>query len=494
MKTKICLVLTASTLKENLSLVQLYRPWIDIVELRVDLLDQEERLHIRSFPELANIPCILTIRRNTDGGKFIEGEGSRIALFARGLAFADTDRRKNFAYVDFEEDLNVPSLEEAARAFGTKIIRSVHNMTGVETNLKDLIIKLRQTHDEIAKIAFMPHSLSDVTRLFNEAKNCTNLEYILIAMGPVGLPSRILSPLLGSAICYTSVPNDKIQNVIGQLDPVVLNEVYHFRSINPKTQVFGITGYPLTATSSPLIHNKGYEKQKLDAVYIPVRADNINEALLFAETINMQGLSVTVPFKETIIEHLDAISPETSEIVACNTIVKNGNGWEGYNTDGKGFARALLEFLQKDSLKGLKISIIGAGGASRAIAHTVYELQGKACLFNRTVDKARDLARKYNFKWASLDSANSGLLETWSDVIIQTTSVGMTPHEQEDPLDFYSFNGHEAVYDVIYHPEKTPLLKRAEKAGCKICNGYTMLLYQAHLQYKLFTNQKYQDF
>ena len=132
MKTKICLVLTAPTLKEDLALVELYRSWIDIVELRVDCLCAEERLHFRQFPEMAHIPCILTIRRKSDGGKYIEGEGARIALLARGLAFADTDQRNNFAYIDLEEDIHVPSLEEAARAFGTRIIRSSHNMNGPE--------------------------------------------------------------------------------------------------------------------------------------------------------------------------------------------------------------------------------------------------------------------------------------------------------------------------------------------------------------------------
>jgi len=145
MKTKICLVLTASTLKEDLALVELYRSWIDIAELRVDCLSPEERLLFRNFPEQANVPCVLTIRRKSDGGMFAEGEGSRIALLARGLAFADTDHRRNFAYIDLEEDLEVPSIEEAARAFGTRIIRSTHNMTGPDIDIRSRVQRLRRT-------------------------------------------------------------------------------------------------------------------------------------------------------------------------------------------------------------------------------------------------------------------------------------------------------------------------------------------------------------
>ena len=495
MKTKVCLVLTAPTLKEDLALVELYRKWIDICELRVDCLVPEERLAFRRFPEMAGIPCILTIRRKSDGGQFVEGEGSRTAMLARGLAFADLNPHKNFAYIDLEEDLRVPSVEEAARAFGTRIIRSAHNMTGPETDFRSRVQQLRRTKDEIAKIAFMPRSLDDVTRLFREAKQCSGEEYILIAMGPYGLPSRILAPILGSSICFVS-SEEYIRtqgNALGHLDPITINETYNIKSITPETRVFGVTGNPLSATSSPAIHNKGYRAQGIDAVYVPIRSDSIEDSIAFAEEIGITGLSVTFPFKETVLPNLAEISAHTGEIGACNTIVKTGDGWNGYNTDAPGFSRALLGFLGRKDLKRLKIAIIGAGGAARAIAHAVRDLGGKACVFNRTADKARELAGEYNFKWASLDPGNRILLEQYSDVIIQTTNVGMAPETELDPVDFYSFNGHEAVYDVIYHPEKTKMLRRAEKAGCKTCNGFTMLKYQAYLQYRLFTGVEYAE-
>ncbi|HNY22430.1 MAG TPA: shikimate dehydrogenase [Treponemataceae bacterium] len=494
MKTKICLVLTAPTLREDLALVELYRSWIDIAELRVDCLSPEDRLHFRKFPEMAGLPCVLTIRRKSDGGQFVEGEGSRTALLARGLAFADTDHRKNFSYIDLEEDLQVPSVEEAARAFGTRIIRSVHNMEGPEANFAKRVQQLRRTNDEIAKIAFMPRNLADVTRLFHEAKSFKNEEYILIAMGPYGLPSRVLAPILGSSVTFaTSEENVKAaQNPLGQLDPVTLNEIYRVRSITNTTKIFGVTGNPLAATSSPLIHNAGYARQGIDAVYLPIKADTIEESLAFAEELGISGLSVTFPFKESVLSHLDEISQQSGEIGACNTIVRNKSSWNGYNTDAPGFSRALLEFLGRRDLSHMRVAIIGAGGAAKAIAHAVKELKGRGCVFNRTADKARDLASQYNFKWAALDASNRILLESWSDVIIQTTNVGMSPDVDADPIDFYTFDGHEAVYDVIYHPERTKMLRRAEKAGCKTCNGYTMLKYQAELQYKLFTGNDYE--
>ena len=162
----ICLCLTAKTLAEDAALVNRYRQFIDIAELRADFLEEDERLHIREFPSLVSIPCILTIRRLIDGGVFREGEAARTMLFARGLAFADEDTRKNFAYVDFEEDFHVPSLQDAALAFGTRIIRSMHDMKGPVTGIAQRFAKMKTTQYEIPKIACMPDSLADVTELF----------------------------------------------------------------------------------------------------------------------------------------------------------------------------------------------------------------------------------------------------------------------------------------------------------------------------------------
>ena len=128
-KSLVCLCLSGKTLAEDVAIVKKYRNFIDVVELRVDFLEQDERLRIREFPAMIDVPAILTIRRKIDGGQYVEGESARTMLYARGLAFAEEDPRKNFAYVDFEEDFHIPSLEDAAQAFGTRIIRSYHNMT-----------------------------------------------------------------------------------------------------------------------------------------------------------------------------------------------------------------------------------------------------------------------------------------------------------------------------------------------------------------------------
>ncbi|MDE6774299.1 MAG: type I 3-dehydroquinate dehydratase, partial [Treponemataceae bacterium] len=194
----VCLCLTGRTLAEDVELVERYSHFIDVAELRVDFLDEAERLDIREFPAMINVPCILTIRRVSDGGQYREGEASRTMLFARALAFAETNPKKNFAYVDFEEDFHVPSLQDAVLAFGTKIIRSFHDMHNPVRNLAEKLDAMRTTGFEIPKVACMPHSLADVTQMFAEASALAESQQIVCAMGNLGFPTRILAHTLHS--------------------------------------------------------------------------------------------------------------------------------------------------------------------------------------------------------------------------------------------------------------------------------------------------------
>ena len=491
-KSKICLCLTASTVGEDLKLIRKYRKYIDLVELRLDLLNDDERLNIRDFPEKAGLPCILTIRRTVDGGKFGEGEASRSMLFARALAFASEDTKKNFAYVDFEEDFHVAALQDAALAYGTKIIRSFHDMKNPLPSIAEKLKSMRASSFEIPKIAFMPHSLSDVTKMYKEMQGFAFLEQIVVAMGPLGLPTRILAERFHSFLSYTS-PEDldlKLQD-IGHTDPKTLEEVYHFHEINDKTELFGITGFPLKYTSSPQMHNASFKREKINALYIPFRSEKASEAIEFANILNIKGFSITIPHKEDVVKQLFASEKKVEKIGACNTAINENGVWIGYNTDCTGFSKALLEFTELKNLRGKRVSIIGAGGAAKAIAYTVRELGGKACVFNRTVSKAKTLADKYKFAYAPLGMESINTLREYSDIIIQTTSKGMgatgESDESNDPLWFYDFAGTEMVYDIIYEPSKTPMMARAEIEGCRVQNGYTMLKYQGDEQFRLFT-------
>ncbi len=495
--TKICLCLTAPTLRENLEVLDTYRKWVDIAELRADYLTPDELLHIRSFPEKANIPTILTVRRVSDGGTFDSGEANRTTIFARALAFANQDARKNFAFIDLEEDFRVPSLQDAALAFGIKIIRSFHSMQDSNFDLTKKLLELKKTGHEIPKIACMATSLDDTTKVFKETKNL-DYERIVCVMGDYGIASRILAKQLGSYLTYCSPPNTKgLTDVIGHIDPQTLNDLYGFRGITAATEIFGVAGFPLKKTASPQLHAKGYKKNGVNAIYIPIKAKTVDEVVSFAEEVNVKGVSITVPHKEEIIKKIKEPSKSILDIGACNTILRQENHWLGLNTDAGGLQRALQEFLKVETFKGKKVALIGGGGSARAAAYTLHEMGCDVCVFNRTIIKARNIAELYGFRFEALGLSIHDVLEEYSWLIVNTTSVGMGWSEQEetgseDPLEFYNFTGKENVYDIIYYPEKTPLLLRAEKAGCNICNGYTMLQYQAYEQFEFFTGVKYE--
>ncbi|MBQ9238408.1 MAG: type I 3-dehydroquinate dehydratase [Treponema sp.] len=495
-KPLICLTLAGKTLHENAAIVNRYRRYIDIAELRVDYLDEEEQLYVRRFPALVPVPCILTIRRISDGGLFTSGEISRTLLFARALAFSAQEDQKNFAYVDFEDDFHIPSLQDAALAFGIRIIRSFHDIHNPVYNIKQRCDEMRQTGFEIPKIAFMPKTLSDVSNLFYQAKTMTAYEHIVCAMGALGLPSRILAHKLHSYLTYVS-PEETHADVVhlGHIDPITLNDVYRFRSLDDETETFGVMGWPLVKTRSPEIHNAGYTTHRMNRVFIPVRAQTIDDALTFAARADIRGYAVTVPFKEKINSILVNSDMETQAIGACNTIMRCDSGWIGRNTDAKGFQQAFVEFLGNQKLRRKKVAIIGAGGAARAIAYVIHQMGGGACIFNRTVSAAKKIAQQYKFKYAELNENSLAVLETYAAIIIQTTSLGMnsmeSSNEQNDPIYFYHFKGTEKVFDIVYVPEITPIMARAKEAGCDVCNGLKMLQYQGYEQFKFFTGVDY---
>jgi len=489
---KICVCLTGKTLAQDLELLEKNRKYVDLAELRVDCLDPDERFHIRRFPEMAGVPVILTVRRNLEGGYYVGGEGSRISLLAKGLAYAAADQRRNFAYVDLEEDLNVPSLEEAARTFGTRIIRSWHNMEGVDADLTGKIMKLRRVGDELVKVSVTADSLADVVKVYRAAKETSGIDKIVLCMGEYGINTRILSEFLGSRISYTSLAVDGVKSAApGQLDPKVLAELYRFREITTKTKIFAIAGFPLKFTNSPLFFNTVFRMEQTDAVFIPIVADSVESLISLAEEIGISGLSISVPYKEKILPYLIGRSERATSIGACNTLVKGPDGWMGYNTDAPGFSDSLLSYIGKKDLKGKRVTIVGAGAAAKAAAYEVSRLKGKALILNRTPAKARSLAEPYRFAWAAFDSRGAVMMEKYSDIIIQASTVGMAPHADNDPIEFYKFSGKEIVMDFIYEPPRTPCLMRAEKAGCKILNGSDLLYRQARHQYAFFMNREF---
>ncbi len=492
---QLCLCLTGKTIPQNLSVLEQHRGRVDLAELRADCLTPEDFFNIRSFPEKAGLPTILTVRRRTDGGSFQDGEGARLVAIAKGLAFASRDRRLNFSYVDLEHDIRTPALEEAARTFGTRIIRSRHCLDGLPEDLEGLWDGLARDPFEIPKLVVRLRNTEEAFRLLEFMDRKTGSDHIILGTGPYGFFSRILTARTGSMITYASAPLSVLPP--GGASQTSLEEyegVYRWRKLRTDYAVYGILGSPAVLQSpTPALHNAGYAELGMPAVYLPFPADSLDHFLPLADRLGVRGLSVSAPFKEKVLPHLSEASPEVTAIQACDTILRTPSGWRGVNTDSMGFERSLLDFLKTRDLKGLRAAILGAGAAARAAAYVLKKLGASACVVNRSPNKAKRLAERHGFEWTGMNERAVELLDTYNDLIVQATSVGMEEGPAGDPLEWYEFTGKEALVDLIYNPEETSALKRARRAGCRAINGLSMLRAQGEAQFELFTGKRYPD-
>jgi 3-dehydroquinate dehydratase/shikimate dehydrogenase len=496
--SKLALCLTHKSIEKNLDELKKYSGTIDLAELRIDCLkyngDSDSFVEsVQLLVKKSPVPLILTIRRVVDGGFWKGSQKKRLKLLARFLEL-------DFSYVDLEDDLlfgpeskQAEELEGLARNRKIRIIRSFHDFKGIPDNLIERLKKNSLTGDLPKAAVTLNHSRDIVT--FMKAVNVLEgSEKILLAMGERGFFSRILTEKLGSYLTFTS-PSGGMKAAPGQIDPYTLREQYRYGSHRKNDPLYGIIGNPVIQSRSPELHNGWLEKKGLPGVYVPFLLDDMKDFSRLDELFNFSGLSVTIPFKEKILPFLDVPSRAVTAIGACNTYYKKeGKVW-GDNSDAPGFLYPLLDALsigreREKPLKGYKCSLIGAGGASRGVLYALVNGGADVLILNRTLERAEKLAMEFGAKAAVLSAASLPLLEKYNKIIVQTTSLGMAPMEEKDPLFFYSFKGYEFVYDIIYKPAETVMMKRAKEAGCSILGGWKMLQEQGKVQFELFTGSK----
>jgi 3-dehydroquinate dehydratase / shikimate dehydrogenase len=483
-RASICLCLAAETIEADLKTAEAYRGKADLLELRADHLRPEELARAGEFPRQVDLPVILTIRRVRDGGLFAGDERGRIAVLDRLVA-------AGFRYIDIEEDLDAPGLEARIAAAGVRIIRSLHDHVGVSPDLAARIARLARRPSEIPKAAVMPKSTADLARLLAVFSASPRGERILLGMGDFGFPTRILATRLGSFLCYTSPAGAVVAP--GQVDPDTLESLYRFRSIGPATSVYGVIGNPVMHSRSPRIHNFGLGALGRDAVYLPFLVDDVDAFWEVADALEVRGLSVTAPHKQTVMRHLSEEDDVVRATGACNTLVRErvGAPWKGANTDSAGFLAPLRELLGGALPRGLGATVIGAGGAARAVVHALTASGVRVLVLNRGAQRGRRLAADFAVQCEGLDERGFAAARSYTDLVVQTTSVGMAPGSFEDPAPGLVFTGREIVYELVYSPPVTPLLRRALDAGCRVVQGMRMLQAQAMEQFRLFTGAEY---
>ncbi len=486
-RPRLCLCLSSATLAGDLRVLEECRGCIDMVELRADFLAPGEVARAAELPRLAGVPAILTVRRARDGGAWTGSEADRVSVLERLLA-------GGFAFVDLEEDLEAPGpVARAARA-GTRVIRSLHDFDGVPADLAGRVRRLPRSAGELPKAAVMTRGTADLVRLLRAARNLEGTEKIILGMGEAGFPTRVLAARLGSAVCYSSATGAAAAP--GHADPRTLDRLYRMRAIGPATRLFGVVGNPVAHSLSPLIHNRAFAAAGIDAVYVPFLVDDLASFLEAADLLGVEGISITVPWKQEVLPVLAARDTLVDAVGACNTAVRRpaddggAGGWQGTNTDVEGFLGPRRAAFGGEVPRGLRATVIGAGGASRAVLHALSGLGAEVLLLNRTPGRARELAARFPVTLAGLDAEGASLARQHADLLVQATSAGMEPDLHADPFSAYRFSGSEVVYELVYAPRRTAFLARAEAAGCRTVPGIEMLVAQARLQFRAFTGQE----
>ena len=270
------------------------------------------------------------------------------------------------------------------------------------------------------------------------------------------------------------------------------------RLISGTTRVCGIIGDPIGHSMSPAIHNAAFAEMGIDYMYVPfrVRQEQLGKAIQGMRALNIRGLNVTIPHKVTVIPFLDELDPLAERIGAVNTIVNDDGALRGYNTDATGFLQALLERGVEPREKN--IVILGAGGASRAISFVLAERGAHLVILNRLLelDWAEELASRISqiftkeVEALELNEENLAKVLEKADIVVNATSVGMSPNIDETPIPAKLLKPGLIVSDIVYNPIKTRLLREAEAAGAKTIGGFDMLVWQGVLAFELWTGMK----
>ena len=269
-------------------------------------------------------------------------------------------------------------------------------------------------------------------------------------------------------------------------------------NISGKVKICGIIGDPIEHTMSPIMHNTAFEKMGLDYLYVPfrVRREELGEAIEGMKALNIRGLNVTIPHKVAVIPFLDEVDPLAEKIDAVNTIVNDGRVLKGHNTDASGFLQAMLE--RGIEPKGKNMVILGAGGASRAISFILAEQGANLVILNRLLelDWAEELASrisrffKKEVEALELSEENLATALGKADILVNATSVGMSPNIDESPVPSKLLKPGLIVFDIVYNPIKTRLLAEAESVGAETISGLDMLVWQGALAFELWTGLK----
>lgn len=471
----------------------------EMVELRLDYLEAPEPVVVEEIVKTAvqfPFSLIATCRPRWEGGFFKGSEEERQRLLLSAL-------RAGAEYVDIEiscmdqgESVGKAVLEGASG----RVILSSHDFEGKPADLSQRVEAMQQYNPAVRKIVYQANEITDcfdMLDLLHREEEAGKL--IGLAMGEAGLMTRVLAKKLGAFLTFASVTEGE-GTAPGQISVQQMKQEYRWDAMGPATVVCGVVGNPVGHSKSPAVHNAAFTEVGFNGIYLPFLVETPwNKFRDFMDRVRqrpwlaVRGLSVTLPHKHNALQYVEenqgTLEPLAAKIGAVNTLVLDKDGLiSGYNTDYAGALDAITGCLgtERKDLKGMPAAIVGAGGVSRALAAGLTDVGCKVTIYNRTIEKAQGLAEEFQCEYAGLEA----LARLEAKLVVNATRVGMYPDVDQSPLPEKALRRDMAVFDTVYNPAQTLLLRQAADIGAKCIDGMSMFVNQAATQFELFTGKE----
>ncbi|MBX9623520.1 MAG: shikimate dehydrogenase [Gemmataceae bacterium] len=451
------------------------------VELRLDFL--AKAVDFKRLAPLKQCPWVATLRRPADGGRFPGTEPERQILLRQAIVSGA------FEWVDLELDV-----AKAIPRFGkVRRIVSYHNLTETPSDLDETYARMLREDADVYKLAVLAQTPADVARVLR-LQRAAPKPTVAFCMGDVGQPSRFLSLKFGAPWIYAAFNKERgIAPGLPSLEE--FKTTYPVRAIGRDTAVYGVAGDPVGHSLGPLLHNHLYRRLGVDAVYLPFRIPRgqFPQAVEDYAEIPVHGYSVTIPHKEAAAGLAREKAAAVEATGAANTLVLRDDGkFVAANTDYAAAVDALKAHLREKAAGGpvpefpsLAVLILGAGGVARAVAHALHKEGAQLTITSRTVERSQKLAEEVHCKTVDWQARHN----VHYDILVNCTPVGMHPNVDEAPAHFSILRPGVLVFDTIYNPETTLLIREAKSRGCDTITGVEMFVRQAAAQVELFTGQ-----
>ena len=479
----------------------------EMLELRTDYLEclcvplakkiVAEAKTVTSSGLRGGLPVIVTCRDKRQGGAIDYPQRLRVDVLTgalkAGAEFVDFEY-DNFLFAESQEKLRL-ALSQSSKG---RLILSAHNF---KTRFADIAKLYRHILTvcsvAIPKLVYTANHINDCFEAVDLLYR-TSGERIVFCMGAAGLVSRIIAKKLDCFLTFASIDKESA-TAPGQLTIEQFKKLYRYDDIKGDTELFGVIADPVGHSLSPAIHNACFAEKRMNKLYLPLLVeggprefDLFLRNVLLRKWLKFGGFSVTIPHKQNALNYVRAnrgfVEPLAEKIGAVNTLVISRDGrLKAYNTDYSAALDAITSTLRISGgdLSELPVAVVGAGGVARAIVAGLSDAGAKIKIYNRTVERAEKLAAEFGCDFAPLDD----LPKVEGKLLINCTSVGMYPNVDETPLPKECLKKGMAVFDTVYNPGRTLLLKEAKKKRKKTIDGLSMFINQACSQFKLFTGQ-----